>query len=79
MILDLQDELTTLEKELDEFDDYEEKPERLVSRSEDVHYDEEDTRAGFGEQRTRRKVLSDIKVKLIEYGVSASLQLPQHP
>ncbi|RII05783.1 hypothetical protein CUC08_Gglean008998 [Alternaria sp. MG1] len=61
VLLDLQDEITTLEKELDDIDweDYDEEPARLKSRDFDVSQPE-------GE-RSRRVILREIKVKLMEY------------
>lgn len=61
ILLDYQDEITELEKELDncDWDDFEEDPERPKVRL-----------AGSDEEgeRTRRTVLREIKTKLMEYG-----------
>lgn len=66
-MLDLQDEITALEKELDEkdWDDFEDDPERLNSRETDV-----DRAAGEGTERNRRAILQEIREKLKEYGKS---------
>lgn len=65
VLLDLQDEITCLEKELDEidWDDSDEAPERLRSRDIDVQ-----KAAGEGDARNRRVILKEIKEKLMEYG-----------
>lgn len=66
-MLDLQDEITSLEKELDEkdWDDEEDDSDRLRSREIDV------ARARTqGGERTRRVILCEIKTKLMEYGKS---------
>lgn len=68
VLLDLQDEITDLEKQLDEidWDDSEDDPERLHSRETDV------SRAANEEgQRNRRVILKQIREKLEEYGMSA--------
>ncbi|KAF2466510.1 uncharacterized protein BDR25DRAFT_237165 [Lindgomyces ingoldianus] len=64
VLLDLQDEITTLEKELDEvdWDDFDEEPDRLRSREIDVT-----KAAGEGDARNRRVILREIKNKLMEY------------
>ncbi|CAG5144358.1 uncharacterized protein ALTATR162_LOCUS1530 [Alternaria atra] len=64
VLLDLQDEITTLEKELDEidWDDYDEDPVRLKSRDFDVSQSD-----GEGEPRSRRVIIREIKTKLMEY------------
>ncbi|KAH7085930.1 hypothetical protein BKA63DRAFT_529459 [Paraphoma chrysanthemicola] len=64
VLLDLQDEITSLERELDEIDldDAEEDPDRLRSREIDV-----DRAADEGTSRNRRVILREIKEKLIEY------------
>jgi hypothetical protein len=65
VLLDLQDEITTLERELDDIDldDVDEDPDRLRSRELDV-----DRAADEGTTRNRRVVLREIKDKLMEYG-----------
>ncbi|KAF2177833.1 hypothetical protein K469DRAFT_601520 [Zopfia rhizophila CBS 207.26] len=64
LLLDMQDEITTLEKELDEidWDDSDENADRLRSREIDVQLAE-----GEGEKRNRRVILREIKEKLMEY------------
>lgn len=64
VLLDLQDELRTLERELDDidWDDFDENPDRLRSREIDVSQ-----AADEGSARTRRVILQDIKSKLVEY------------
>ncbi|KAL6707392.1 hypothetical protein ACN47E_004171 [Coniothyrium glycines] len=64
ILLDLQDEITALEKELDEvdWDDSEDDPERLHSRETDV-----DRAASEGASRNRRVILREIRTKLMEY------------
>jgi hypothetical protein len=71
VLLDLQDEITTLERELDDIDldDADEHPDRLRSRELDV-----DRAANEGASRNRRVILREIKDKLMEYGKLASLQ-----
>jgi hypothetical protein len=66
VLLDLQDEITTLERELDDIDldDHDEDPDRLRSRELDV-----DKAADEGTARNRRVVLREIKDKLMEYGM----------
>jgi hypothetical protein len=61
VLLDLQDEITTLEKELDDIDweDYDEEPARLKSRDFDVSQPEGEC--------SRRVILREIKAKLMEY------------
>ena len=65
VLLDLQDEITSLEKELDEidWDDFDEDATRLKSRDFDSQQPD-----GEGSPRTRRIVLREIKTKLMEYG-----------
>jgi hypothetical protein len=62
VLLDLQDEITTLEGELDSIDwqDFDEDEDRLKSREYDVSQPDD--------TRNRRVVLRDIKAKLMEYG-----------
>lgn len=62
ILLDLQDEITELEKELDncDWDDFEEDPNRPRTRI---------VAEGQEGERTRRTVLREIKSKLMEYGV----------
>ncbi|KAF2197240.1 hypothetical protein GQ43DRAFT_381455 [Delitschia confertaspora ATCC 74209] len=64
LLLDLQDELTTLEKELDDMDedDSYENPQRLRSREIDVQKAEAE-----GDGRNRRVILKEIREKLMEY------------
>lgn len=65
ILLDLQDEITALEKELDEvdWDDFDENPDRLRSREADVA-----AAAREGNNvRNRRVILKEIRVKLMEY------------
>ncbi|KAF2129888.1 hypothetical protein P153DRAFT_315264 [Dothidotthia symphoricarpi CBS 119687] len=64
ILLDLQDEITCLEKELDEidWDDLDEDPDRLRSRELDV-----DKASVEGDSRTRRVILREIREKLMEY------------
>ena len=66
VLLDLQDEITSLEKELDEidWDDFDEEPDRLRSREIDVDAADSD-----GTARTRRVILREIREKLMEYGM----------
>ena len=66
VLLDYQDEITSLETELDELDweAHSENPARL--RTNDFDRDEE--AAGDQSVRTRRTVLREIKTKLMEYG-----------
>jgi hypothetical protein len=66
LLLDLQDELAQLEKELEEvdWDDADEHPDRLRSREIDVIQ-----AAGEGNLRNRRRILEEIKTKLTEYGL----------
>ncbi|KAI4697883.1 uncharacterized protein J4E84_001017 [Alternaria hordeiaustralica] len=65
VLLDLQDEITSLEKELDDidWDDFDEEPSRLQSRQFDNSQPD-----GEGAPRSRRVILRDIKAKLMEYG-----------
>lgn len=65
VLLDLQDEITCLERELDEidWDDFDDDPERLRSREVDV-----DKATTEGDARNRRVILREIKSKLMEYG-----------
>lgn len=64
ILLDYQDEITELEKELDncDWDDYEEDPDCPKRRA--IGPDDD------GSERNRRTVLRDIKTKLMEYGTS---------
>lgn len=65
ILLDLQDEIRCLEEELDELDltDEMEDPSRLQSRDFDLR------NAGSEDNpRTRRVVLREIRIKLLEYG-----------
>ncbi|KAL5375338.1 hypothetical protein DPSP01_011248 [Paraphaeosphaeria sporulosa] len=64
VLLDLQDEITTLEKELDDidWDDFDENPDRLRSREIDVAKAQDE-----GDTRNRRVILREIKAKLMEY------------
>jgi hypothetical protein len=62
LLLDLQDEITCLEKELDEVDWDDEGDDRLRSREIDVQKAE-----GEGDSRNRRQILAEIKTKLMEY------------
>jgi hypothetical protein len=66
VLLDLQDEITSLERELDEidWDDFDEDPNRLRSREIDV-----DTADSGENSRTRRVILKEIREKLMEYGM----------
>lgn len=63
ILLDLQDEITVLEKELDDldWDDFDEDPNRPKYREVSEHAEENGG-------RTRRTVLREIKTKLMEYG-----------
>jgi hypothetical protein len=65
ILLDLQDEITSLEKELDEIDedDSHADPDRLRSREIDV-----DRASREGSSRNRRVILREIKDRLMEYG-----------
>lgn len=67
VLLDYQDEITTLEKELDEvdWDDFDEDPNRLRSREIDVTKASEEG----DDVRNRRVILREIKAKLMEYGM----------
>ncbi|KAH7401363.1 hypothetical protein BKA66DRAFT_102576 [Pyrenochaeta sp. MPI-SDFR-AT-0127] len=64
VLLDLQDEITSLESELDDadWDDFDEDPERLRSRGVDL-----DTTADRESTRTRSVILKEIREKLVEY------------
>jgi hypothetical protein len=66
VLLDLQDEITSLERELDELDldDADAEPDRLRSRELDV-----DRASREGTSRNRRVILREIKGKLMEYGM----------
>ena len=63
ILLDYQDEITELEKELDncDWDEYDEDPERPKRRA--VGSADEEG------ERNRRTVLREIKTKLMEYGM----------
>jgi hypothetical protein len=65
VLLDLQDEITILEAELDEIDwhDFGEDENRLKSRDFDVRQPDD--------TRNRKVVLREIKAKLMEYGMSS--------
>lgn len=62
VLLDLQDDIAGLEKELDEidWDDFDEDPDRLRSRDFDKASDE-------NSGRNRRVILKEIRLKLVEY------------
>ncbi|KAI4700967.1 hypothetical protein J4E81_003931 [Alternaria sp. BMP 2799] len=64
VLLDLQDEITCLERELDDIDELDDEvdPRRLKSRD----YDSQQP-TGEGADRSRRVILREIKAKLIEY------------
>ncbi|KAL5121026.1 hypothetical protein ACEQ8H_000875 [Pleosporales sp. CAS-2024a] len=64
VLLDLQDEITMLERDLDDADedDFHAKPDRLRSREMDVDLASED-----GNPRSRRVILREIKDRLMEY------------
>jgi hypothetical protein len=66
ILLDLQDEITSLEKELDEvdWDDLDEDPNRLKSRDFDVAQPDDDHTV-----RSRRVILKEIREKLMQYGM----------
>jgi hypothetical protein len=66
LLLDLQDELTALETELEDVDreDHELNPDRLRSREIDVKVARQE-----GDARNRRYLLGEIKTKLTEYGL----------
>jgi hypothetical protein len=66
VLLDLQDEITSLEAELDEIDleDSFEDQRRLMSRDYDASQPH-----GEGAPRSRRVILREIKTKLLEYGM----------
>jgi hypothetical protein len=70
VLLDLQDEITCLEKELDDqdWDDFDTDPDRLQSREIDIAKSTRDD----PERRNRRTILADIRTKLVEYGKSIS-------
>lgn len=72
VLLDLQDEIRELEKELDEidWDNFDDDPDRLRSREIDVT-----KAAGEGDARNRRVILREIKNKLMEYGEHMLLHL----
>jgi len=65
VLLDLQDEITCLEKELDDldWDDFDTDPDRLQSREIDIAKSTRDD----PERRNRRTILADIRAKLVEY------------
>lgn len=71
ILLDLQDEITTLEKELDEidWDDFDSDPDRLRSREIDISLAAASSSENEDEPstRNRRVVLREIKAKLMEY------------
>jgi hypothetical protein len=69
LLLDLQDELTALEAELEEvdWDDHDFNPGRLRSREIDVEVARQE-----GDVRNRRYLLVEIKTKLTEYGLSST-------
>lgn len=73
VLLDLQDEITALEKELDEkdWDDFEEHPERLRSREIDVEKAAEEAESEPN-VRNRRVILNEIRIKLLQYGMHSS-------
>ena len=75
VLLDLQDEITSLEKELDDIDDDDETddPDRLRSRELDV-----DKAVSEGNTRNRRVILREIRLKLLEYGMPSAHRLPRH-
>ena len=75
VLLDLQDEITSLEKELDEvdWDDFDEEPDRLRSREIDM-----DRSDGENDTRNRRVILREIREKLMEYGMYPSLAFAFH-
>ena len=64
VFLDLQEEIASLERELDEvdWDDFDDDPDRLRSREIDVA-----KAAGEGTTRNRRAILGDIRAKLLDY------------
>lgn len=64
VLLDLQDEITCLERELDDIDEMDDEvdPRRLKSRDYDIQQP-----TGEGADRSRRVILREIKAKLIEY------------
>lgn len=72
VLLDLQDEITTLEKELDEkdMDDEDDAPHRLQSREVDEEQESND-----GSERSRRVILREIRQRLVEYGMPYTLIL----
>jgi hypothetical protein len=75
ILLDLQDEITSLEKELDELDldDAEDEPNRLKSRELDV------IRASIdANPRNRRVILREIKDRLMEYGMLLGMTMIHH-
>lgn len=80
ILLDLQEEITTLESDLDELDldDEQDAPERLQSREVDEERSANDTSS-----RTRRVILREIRLRLMEYGKSDTklglLSLYPHP
>ncbi|KAF2815129.1 uncharacterized protein BDZ99DRAFT_378427 [Mytilinidion resinicola] len=65
VLLDLQDEITCLEKELDDldWDDFDSDPDRLQSREIDVAKASRDD----PDRRNRRTILGEIRTKLMEY------------
>lgn len=73
VLLDLQDEITSLEAELDEIDleDSFEDQRRLMSRDYDASQPH-----GEGAPRSRRVILREIKTKLLEYGMHTPISNP---
>lgn len=66
VLLQLQDELAALEKELDELDDADKEEERELNLQSRRH-DEEEPRDEDDGYRTRKEILDDIHKKLLEY------------
>ena len=67
VLLDLQDEISTLEKELDTADTFDSEnghENRLSSRRRDQVYAQ-----NIAADRSRRHILSDIRAKLVDYGM----------
>jgi len=65
VLLDLQDEITCLERELEDidWDDFESDPDRLQSREIDIAKCSRDD----PDRRNRRTILNEIRIKLLEY------------